>query len=58
MREGLEYAGRRVPNVFLFQMDARKIPFEEKFDVVGAFDVLEHIDEDEDVLFQMFRAIK
>ena len=28
-------------------MDARQIPFEDEFDVIGAFDVLEHIVEDE-----------
>jgi SAM-dependent methyltransferase len=37
-------------------MDARRIPFEREFDVVGAFDVLEHIIEDENVLVQMFNA--
>jgi len=39
-------------------MDARQIPFEMEFDVIGAFDVLEHIDEDDVVLQQMFQAIK
>ena len=39
-------------------MDARRIPFEREFDVVGAFDVLEHIVEDEDVLGQMFKATR
>ena len=38
------------------QMDAREIPFVDEFDAIGAFDVLEHIDEDETVLEQMFRA--
>ena len=39
-------------------MDARCIPYEEEFDVVGAFDVLEHIPEDDVVLAQMYRAAK
>ena len=39
-------------------MDARRIPFEDEFDVIGAFDVLEHIKEDEQVLVQMHRAVK
>ena len=56
--EGLDFAKRRLPDVKLFQMDARRIPFEDEFDVIGAFDVLEHIDEDELVLLQMFRATK
>lgn len=53
---GLAHAQRRVPGAVLFQMDARRIPFAEEFDVIGAFDVLEHIQEDELVLAEMFRA--
>jgi len=54
---GLNYAAARVKRATLFQMDARNIPFENEFDVIGAFDVLEHIEEDEQVLSQMFHAI-
>jgi SAM-dependent methyltransferase len=54
--DGLAIAKARLPNVELYQMDARCIPFERDFDVVGAFDVLEHIIEDENVLVQMFNA--
>lgn len=54
---GLNYAANRVKHATLFQMDARDIPFENEFDVIGAFDVLEHIEEDEKVLAQMFHAI-
>ena len=56
--EGLAYAKARVPGVTLFQMDACNIPFDDEFDVIGAFDVLEHIQEDTIVLSQMFRATK
>jgi SAM-dependent methyltransferase len=56
--DGLAIANRRLPNVELYQMDARRIPFECEFDVVGAFDVLEHIIEDEAVLVQMFNAVR
>jgi SAM-dependent methyltransferase len=56
--EGLEYAGERVPGAALFQMDARRMPFEEEFDVIGAFDVLEHVEEDTAVLSEMFRAVR
>ncbi|NJP08455.1 MAG: class I SAM-dependent methyltransferase [Leptolyngbyaceae cyanobacterium RU_5_1] len=56
--EGLAFAAQRLPGVTLLQMDARQIPFEQEFDVVGAFDVLEHIEEDETVLSQMFQATK
>ena len=54
---GLSYAADRVKHATLFQMDARNIPFENEFDVIGAFDVLEHIAEDDKVLAQMFNAL-
>jgi len=53
---GLGFASQRLSGAELFQMDARKIPFENEFDVIGAFDVLEHIKEDTIVLEQMYRA--
>jgi SAM-dependent methyltransferase len=55
---GLEVASRRLPEVALYQMDARRLPFDEEFDVIGAFDVLEHIDEDEVVLAELRRAVR
>lgn len=57
-RDGLAFAAGRMPGVELLQMDARDIPFLAEFDVVGAFDVLEHIEEDETVLAQMHAAVK
>lgn len=56
--EGLRYASQRLPNVRLVQMDARENPFVSEFDVIGAFDVLEHIEEDETVLRQMNAALR
>lgn len=55
---GLAYAAKRLPGVELVQMDARKIPYEAEFDIVAAFDVIEHIFEDELVLQNFHRAIK
>ena len=55
---GLHFAERRVPEAVLYQMDARHIPFQDHFDVVGAFDVLEHIEDDQSVLDEMFKAVK
>ena len=55
---GLVYAEQRLKNVELFQMDARRIPFDNEFEVIGVFDVLEHIKEDERVLQQIFQAVK
>src|SRR4029077_3610296 len=56
--EGLAFARQRLPCVELFQMDARRIPFEAEFDVIGAFDVLEHIEEDEQALGELFRCCR
>jgi len=55
---GLSFARSRLPNVQLFQMDAQRLPFAEEFDVIGAFDVLEHIDEEGTVLRQLFQATR
>ncbi len=56
--EGLEFASKRVPNANLFQLDATCIPFETAFDVIGAFDVLEHIQNDSQVLCEMFKSVR
>lgn len=53
---GLGFAAQRLSRTELFQMDARQIPFEDEFNVIGAFDVLEHIKEDTTVLSQMYRV--
>jgi len=58
LTEGLMIAARRVPRAELMQMDVRAIPFVEHFDVIGAFDVLEHIGEDEVVLAKIQQALK
>jgi SAM-dependent methyltransferase len=48
---GLAHARRRLPRrVEFVQMDARNIPAAAVFDLTGAFDVIEHIPEDETVL--------
>lgn len=55
--EGLLVAKGRLPTVELLQMDAKKIPYENHFDGLGAFDVLEHVPSDEAVLAQFHRAL-
>jgi SAM-dependent methyltransferase len=55
---GLGFAAARLPSTNFMQMDARNIPFEDEFDAIGAFDVLEHIEEDELVLAQVHGALK
>ncbi len=56
--DALPYAASRLPGTTLFQMDARRIPFESEFDLIGGFDVLEHIEEDNAVLREMHRALQ
>ena len=46
------------PEIRLVRMDARCIPFEDEFDAVGAFDVVEHIVEDETALAEIRRALR
>lgn len=55
---GLSFASARQPAIGFMQMDARAIPFIDEFDAIGAFDVLEHIEEDEKVLNQIHGALK
>jgi SAM-dependent methyltransferase len=41
----------------LYQIDALRLPFESDFDAVGAFDVLEHIEQDSEVLCEIRQAL-
>jgi SAM-dependent methyltransferase len=56
--EGLVHARRRLPEADLVELDAREMPYEQSFDLAGAFDVLEHIDDDLGVLRGLHRAIR
>jgi SAM-dependent methyltransferase len=56
--EGLKYTRQRIPGIELVQLDAIKMPFQNRFDAVGAFDVLEHIEEDEAVMKQVNLSLK
>ena len=56
--EALQFATRRAKRCRFLQTDARFLPFQSVFDGIGAFDVLEHIDEDEQVLQQFHRALR
>jgi SAM-dependent methyltransferase len=55
---GLAVAAQRVPDAELLELDARDLPFRAEFDIVGAFDVLEHIDDDERALAAMHEALR
>lgn len=54
---GLGFAAGRVASAEFYQMDARSIPFRDHFDAIGAFDVLEHIQDDTSVIAEVSRAL-
>jgi SAM-dependent methyltransferase len=56
--EGLEIARRRVPEATLMQLDGRRLPFEAHFDIVSAFDVLEHVVDDDRLVAELARAVR
>ena len=57
--EGLATARRRLPaDVELVQMDATRIPALQAFDLIGAFDVLEHLADDEAAIREMARVLR
>ncbi len=56
--QGLRYARSRLPGVDFIQLDATAMPFHAAFDVIGAFDVLEHIEADERVMAGVFDALR
>lgn len=55
---GLAETQSRLPNATLIQMDARHMPFREEFSLVGAYDVIEHIEEDLKVLTNIHGALR
>ena len=54
----LDVARERVPNAAFAQIDIRRLPFVEEFDVICALDVLEHVDEDDSALEQIANALR
>jgi len=56
--EGLQFASVKIPSADFIQLDARSMAYKEEFDVVAAFDVIEHIEEDELVLSNLAKSIK
>ena len=55
--EGLQYARRRT-SCLLVQGDVSKPPFNESFDLIGVFDVLEHCDSDLLILSNLYDLVK
>jgi len=56
--EGLVHARKRVQSANFTQLDARTMMETERYDCIGAFDVIEHINEDELVFSNLSRALK
>ena len=57
-KEGLDIAKERNKEAHFFNLNAVHMNERESYNVIGAFDVLEHIKEDEVVIANLFRAIK
>jgi SAM-dependent methyltransferase len=55
--EGLMHARSR-SRAFLIQADIRNSPFAKQFDLVGMFDIIEHIDQDQDTLQLVHDALR
>ncbi len=55
---GLHFAAQRLPSAVFMQIDARFMPFDAEFTVIGMFDVLEHIVEDTQVLQSAYTALQ
>lgn len=56
--EGLQFCQQRIDSVALYNIDVLALPFVNKFNIIGAFDILEHIDNDEKALSEINRALK
>jgi SAM-dependent methyltransferase len=55
---GLLSATSRSKEVEFIQLDATDIPFDSEFHAIGAFDVIEHVDDDIAILQGIWRALK
>jgi SAM-dependent methyltransferase len=56
--EGLAFARQRIPSATFKQLDATVMDENAIYDVIGAFDVVEHIEKDEVVLRNLATALK
>ncbi|MCW8278798.1 methyltransferase [Pseudomonas sp. PCH199] len=56
--EGLIHAKERIPSATFVKLDATAMSEESHYDVIGAFDVIEHIEQDQLVLNNLARALK
>ena len=56
--EGLFFARQRVPHCRFRQLDATAMAEDSAYDCIGSFDVIEHINDDECVLSNFYRALR
>jgi len=56
--EGLTHARKRVPSATFMELDARLMTDQDCYDVIGAFDVIEHIEEHEQVLANLTHGLR
>jgi SAM-dependent methyltransferase len=56
--EGLAFCRQRVDSAPLYQLDVLALPFHGEFDIIGLFDVLEHIADDDRALVEIRQALK
>jgi SAM-dependent methyltransferase len=56
--QGLAMTAQRVPSAELVRANVRRLPWEDEFDVAGAFDVLEHVREDESAIAELTRVVR
>lgn len=57
-RENLAFISEHLPQCQTIQLDGSQLPFAKAFDVVAAFDVLEHLDDDVGTMKQMHQALR
>jgi len=55
--EGLKFCRKRT-KAPLYRIDALNMPFKEKYDIIGAFDLIEHIEDDFLLLQEMWKVLK
>ena len=56
--EGLKCCQQNNSLIKLYQLDILALPFSDDYDIIGSFDVLEHLDQDEKALAEINRALR
>jgi SAM-dependent methyltransferase len=58
LHQAVSTARRRQPDLHLFQGDVLRLSVQRQFDVIAALDVIEHLDDDEGALSEIFRTLQ